>query len=842
METLLGPGVPFRGINTSNDASFIGPGFWQKATNCRASSSCVEVRGGQSVSKAIGALPAGTFKGAIETNDGTFLAWRVTSTTKINIYKWSGSAWVAIDDSATTALTNFSDASNSKQITFTVVRDAMLSTSAPFNLPGQRYLVIQSGASGDYPRVCKADAAAAAGLLKIHAPIGYGGISQYHARVTYSQYLKIIKEDSGRTPATLTVTESDATKLDGTITNAGTSQQYVTITIKTATPIYDKTVTLTFTSGSVPGGEINFSTVKELHVLFGGTNSDIWTQFLIEASDSSGVSWVTLFDPTDTSYPSPVILPAGDVYLAGFKLKTIASATYTKIRLTFKGTDQTSQSTLDIYGIFGSCGSIPGGTEFSVGYMDSASRAEGPAVVCAADGEPAARNFGAPTLATTNYAELSIPISPALGYEYQIFDGSYNSTGTPDYKNIYAKLPEGSEFLYVTSSSSLSSATVVTSYIPYLLPAPTGLHVPIPVASVMASIGARLWCGNVRQPYTAASTSDSWFSSLDTPFRFKSILEFTNGVPDIKGPATVTMQGEVVQAIIPIAGGAIGSEGCFIFTDQNIYQAGGSDSFQLTRPGRRASFGTNAPGSIAIYANQIIFMDSERQVRFLDASLTPISRDFVEDKLLGIPGTYIGNVSAGIWHEKYYLAYTPSGGTTNTAVLVFDMRRGMWCDDTVSSPIAKFVPFNVSGERQNLVFLTDGREVQYDKAGSDELGSDIAVTLKSREISNGLWLPVVIKQIGVIADRKTGKSLTCKRYTKVNPTTPTSSTLDIDDNGNREYGSTDVLTWRTDADSPATIVDVAASIELTGTLPTGTRFYSINAEVSAIDAGGADRI
>lgn len=837
METLLGPGVPFRGINSSNDASFIGPGVWQKATNLRATASCVEVRGGQTVSKAINgatALPAGTFMGAIETNDGSFLAWHRTSTNKTNIYKWNGASWIPIDDSGTTALTNFSGA---KPITFTVVRDAMLSTSAPFNLPGQRYLVIQSGASGDYPRVCKADAAAAAGLLKIHQPIGYGGVSLYSAGVTYSQY-HMIRGENGRTPNPIvSVTNSGAANhfIGDSSAHAGLINQSVVFTIGTATAFGDSSV-IRFRAGS---NAVNWSLSKELHILFEATNPDVWKNIKIDAAIAGPGTYVTLFDSTSTAYPSPVLLPCAETpyYLAGFKLPTIASGSYEYFRITYNSDAPTAAENLTVYGIFASSGSITGGTEFSVSYMDSASRAEGPAVVCADSGPPLANLYGA-----TEIPSLTIPISPALGYEYNIFDGSYNAIGTPDYKNIYAKLPEGSEFLYITSSSSLSSATVVTSYVPYLLPAPTGLHTPIPVATVMASIGARLWCGNVRQPYTAASTSDAWFSSLDTPFRFKSILEFTNGVPDIKGPATVTMQGEVVQAIVPIAGGAIGSEGCFIFTDQNIYQAGGSDSFQLMRPGRRASFGTNSPGSIAIYANQIIFMDSERQIRFLDAGLTPISRDFVEDKLLGIPGTYIGSVSAGIWHEKYYLAYTPASGTTNTAILVYDMRRGIWYDDTVADAIARFTPFNVSGERQNLTFLTDGRQVQYDLAGATELGSDIAVTLKSRELSNGLWLPVVIGQIGAVVDRKTGKSLTCKRYTKVNPLTPTSSVMDIDDNGNREYGSTDVLSWRTDSDSPATIVDVAASIEITGTLPTGTKFYSIIAEVSSSDAGGADRI
>lgn len=842
MEQLLGPAIQFQGLNSAHDPAFLSPGFWQKAINVRASGHTVEARGGMLSAKAIATLPAagvgGVYQGSIETIDGSFLAWSDSGTTKI--YKWVTNAWVEVTGTTGTT-TRFTGA---VPITFTVVRDAMLSTSAPFNLPGQRYLVAQSGVSGDYPRVMKISLSVA-DSMKIHAPIGYGGVSLYHARAYYSQWFIITKEDSGRTPGTVAVTESDATHIDGSLVNSGTNQQYVSMSVKTIAASGD-TVTLTFSSSTM-----NFSLLKEMHILFSGTYSDIWTQFLIEAYNGS--SYVTIFDPLDATYATPVVVTSGqDSYLAGFKLKTIASASYSRLRFTFKGTAQSATSTVNIYGIFGSAGTIPGGTQFSVGYMDSASRAEGPAVVCADDGEVPARNFGSPVLATTNDSELKIPISPALGYEYQIFDGSYNSIGTPDYKNIYAKLPEGSEFLYLSSSSSLSSATVVTSYIPYLLPAPTGLHVPIPVASVMASIGPRLWCGNVRSPYNAASTSDVWFSSLDTPFRFKQILEFTNGVPDIKGPATVTLQGEVVQAITPIAGGAVGSEGCYIFTDQNIYQAGGSDSFQLMRPGRKAGFGTNSPNSIAVYAGLIVFMDSERQVRFLDASMTPISRDRVEDKLLAIPAAYIGNTAAGIWRDKYYLAYTPSGGTTNTELLVYDIRRGIWYSDTVATPIVRFNPFLVSGERQNLAYLSTGQQIQYDYPFTSDLGTNITITLKSRELNNGLWLPIVVKNIGAIVAKTangtalTGMSLTCKRYTKVSGETPTAATIDLDDVSKREYGASDNLNWRWDVDSsgntPATIPDPGASIELTGTVLSGTKIYSIVAEVEPVELGGADRL
>lgn len=789
--------------------------------------------------KAIATLPAagvgGVYYGSFESIDGSYLAWKPAATGVVHIFKWVASAWVEMTDGTT----RFSSLT---PVSFAIVKESTLNATAPFNVPSERYLVVQNG-DGD-PLVMKASLTAAASLKK-HQTVGLPGTSNGNdvtSRITYSAKYNIAAANTGLAASTITsITPSGGatTFYSNAVANSGKTNQYIPISIGSTAASGD-TVKIIFATS------VNWSLAKEMHILFGASVPEIFNGIKIEAGVASA-SYVTLYDSSSTNYAAPILIPSGDYYMVGLKLPTVASASYDTIRITYKNNiaPATAQY-LNIYGIFASYGTISGGTQFSVSQFNSTSRAESPAVVATDLGEPTADLHGG-----SQITGLSIPISAALHYEYTLNTVYADASGSPDYRCVYAKLPEGSEFNYVKGDAISTNSILMTSAIQYLLPAPTGLHMPIQKGNVTASIGPRYWAGGVANP-SAAGASIVWFSSLDSPFRFRQTLEFTNGVPDIKGASTINCQGEVVQAITPIAGGAVGSEGCYIFTDQNIYQAGGSDSFQLMRPGRKAGFGTNSPNSIAVYAGLIVFMDSERQVRFLDASMTPISRDRVEDKLLAIPAAYIGNTAAGIWRDKYYLAYTPSGGTTNTELLVYDIRRGIWYSDTVATPIVRFNPFLVSGERQNLAYLSTGQQIQYDYPFTSDLGTNITITLKSRELNNGLWLPIVVKNIGAIVAKSangtalTGMSLTCKRYTKVSGVTPTTATIDLDDVSLREYGTSDNLNWRWDVDSsgntPATIPDPGASIELTGTVLSGTKIYSIVAEVEPVELGGADRL
>jgi len=794
--------------------------------------------------KAVGALPAagvgGVYYGSFESIDGSYLAWKPAATGVVHIFKWVASAWVEMTDGST----RFASLT---PVSFAIVKESTLNATAPFNVPSERYLVVQNG-DGD-PLVMKASLTAA-GSLKKHQTVGLPGTSNGNdvtSRITYSAGHKIASAGTNlSTTTTLTITSAAAATsfYCVAVANSGKTNQYIPISIGSTAAKTDWVKVVFSGTGTYT---VNWSLAKEMHILFGASVPEIFNGLKINVAVGGGAE-VTIYDSTSTSYATPVLVPSGDYYMVGFKLPSgIASGSYDTIKFYYNNNiAPTTAEYLNIYGIFASYGTIPGGTQFSVSQFNSTSRAESPAVVATDLGEPAASFHGG-----SQITGLNIPISAALHYEYTLNTVYADASGSPDYRCVYAKLPEGTEFNYVKGDAISTNTILMTSAVQYLLPAPSGLHLPIQKGNVTASVGPRYWVGGVANP-ASAGANNVWFSSLDSPFRFRQTLEFTNGVPDIKGAATITCQGEVVQAITPIAGGAVGSEGCYIFTDQNIYQAGGSDSFQLMRPGRKAGFGTNSPNSIAVYAGLIVFMDSERQVRFLDASMTPISRDRVEDKLLAIPAAYIGNTAAGIWRDKYYLAYTPSGGTTNTELLVYDIRRGIWYSDTVATPIVRFNPFLVSGERQNLAYLSTGQQIQYDYPFTSDLGTNITITLRSRELNNGLWLPIVVKKIGAIVAKTangtalTGMSLTCRRYTKVSGVTPTAATIDLDDVSLRENGATDLLNWRWDVDSsgntPATIPDPGASIELTGTVLSGTKIYSIVAEVEPVELGGADRL
>ena len=100
--------------------------------------------------------------------------------------------------------------------------------------------------------------------------------------------------------------------------------------------------------------------------------------------------------------------------------------------------------------------------------------------------------------------------------------------------------------------------------------------------------------------------------------------------------------------------------------------------------------GCGAPGSMVVMENDVAFIDSEKRLRILGYEpnyasairTTSLTEGRVQSLYDDISSTYLTNIEAVYHGGRYYLAYTPTGETTNKKVLIYDRRYlaflGVW--------------------------------------------------------------------------------------------------------------------------------------------------------------------
>jgi len=824
---LVGPSSPISGLSGAVDGASLPPGAWQQFTNVRtANANYVEVRGGTAELYAAPSVTNGVFKGGYHHPDlGEWAAIYDPAATKVKIFQNTGGGWTERTDASTRLATN-------AWVQFGVVQAPQTAPISPYSTT-KRYVVAQNGT--DTPLVMIESAS----VFSKHQAIAVGDFSAYRSYATWSEFYFIAPPyvpPLGLAAWGLFFTNfaydgvTVQTRFVWSASHASYRDNYIILSIDSTVNSGDQAI-VEFYSG---GLSIDWSTKKQMHILFDASATveaaDIWSRLKVIAVDGSG-NTATLYDPTSSTQPRPVVVENGyGKYLAAFNIPSgVASHAYTKLRFDWVGGALSADLTLNLYACLGSAGNVDGGSSFAVSHLDTASFAESPSVVCTAETEVTGSNYGAPTS-----EGMVIPVVAGIGYAFVVNDPVTTGSAT-ELRMIYMAGVDAQEFYYVTSSGSLSTQTTVTSGVQYPLTAPGGLHQCMPTGPIVKALGSRLLVGG-------GSLKDVWFSSLSSPLRFRPMLEFIDGAPDYQGAGTIRFQGESVQAIEPMAGTYAGSESVIVWTDQSMQRVDGSDSFQLSKPRRLAPFGTVAPRSVASHNGVVFWLDTEGQVRSFSSTWDAPSLLKVDNILQSIPASRLGECSAAFWKDAYYIAYTPSGGSTNTEVLVWDTRGGIWSKYTAPTGTAAALVSGVfSGARKLCVWTSAGRLLEYDKAGATELGSGIAVTMQTRDLTNDHWDTIILKRVGVVCTTDAG-DLTLTRPTRDNTATPTSTSISlVTGTSPRESGGN--LIWRYDMDSSgvqgANLKDWGASIEITGTVQPGWRMHSLVVDVSTVE-GGAD--
>lgn len=806
--------VPAKGQASAKHPLAMLPGEFELIQNFRRSAGPLVSRNGAASLISKTGL-SGTFAGAHYSEHGQFIAMIVSG--KARIYKRGGGSWSEITD-VTTRLPGTS------RVTFSVIREP----------GGSLYIVAQNGEASVYPRIM----AVSGSSMSIHAQLSRPDPSACRSKIYYLTNLVIAEPDGTRMPNGLVIGDVTVT---GAVTKTLVSDTGQGQHLKLLFPT-------TLATGDL--GHIfsttrqisDFTSCTKLHILYKADFVDLWSSIKIEIG-KTGPAWTTVWDPTSTTYGYTTKDPritagTNSLYLAEFDIPTIAAGITYGIRFTWVGTAPPADVALHIYGVMGHAGQVAGGAEFGVTNFDATTMSESASAVCQTD-LTFARDYGC-----TKVSNLTIPVAALLSYSYHV-------TGVGNPARVYVREVGDSDFHLITNLDNALYGTGyqrITSITQGVRRMPRGSTRTIPTASVMQVCGGRLMVGNVRSVYSDADAKDVWFSELNDPFRFEPAVVFDSGVPDYIGAGSQQYIGETIKAIKPIAGPTNGAEGCLVLTNRGFYEGDGSDSLQLSRPRRGGEFGTLSGLSLAVYNKMVFFLDSDRQVRSYGRNFQSLSALSIEDITRAIPDSYIADASGIVWNDKYYLALTPYGSTSNVNVLVYDLRFGGWTLDVLGDGTALncqwWQVYENAGSRKLVGFQSDGTSFEYEKVGqNDDLGTAYTCKLKTYAITGAMRKPTKVSNVGVLCDKASGKTLTVNLNKSSASDTPVSGSIDLAAASPRVSGAvTEAKIWRESDSSNLThgCEDVAVGIELSVQPGAAWNLYRLFADVEVID-GGIDR-
>lgn len=278
------------------------------------------------------------------------------------------------------------------------------------------------------------------------------------------------------------------------------------------------------------------------------------------------------------------------------------------------------------------------------------------------------------------------------------------------------------------------------------VPLPSPFNIAMPRAAAVGFANQRTIVGAIRDDTDTYQLGDIYISTLGFPFRFQSIQD-----SDVSGTRTVA-SGQRIRRIVMTSAAANGASIIYIVTDIRICALGtaggnvgsGYDTTSLGVLVDIASNGTNEPRSLVERNGLIHYLDNFGQVnRFSGGAPTPISRNQVDNLFREIPASRRGFATGDFFEDSYYLAFTPTGGTTNTRILVRNvlalnewealdyLPSGVTADRLVTAFDSTF-----PGGGQRLLVFSDGDHKIYGyEEGTTEPGSSVgpSITLTTRE-------------------------------------------------------------------------------------------------------------
>ena len=493
---------------------------------------------------------------------------------------------------------------------------------------------------------------------------------------------------------------------------------------------------------------------------------------------------------------------------------TTADRTAYHLRFTYDGAAPTANTTITILAIMGS-GDIPGGATCHLSYEDRFSYVESFGIEPIFTGTAKFEDLGGPDSYTGGKREELLPNDTDVLYDYALtipnsqgadnIEGGLN--GEPSHFNIYLKLASEDtpiyfycvtmysagaftvpfigngwlkqftgllSFVHNTSSMTGSYAADESDRDPFR-EVPTAWQIAIPPFLASTFANSRLFFGNVYDLANAKRQEGAvYFSWKANPFRNQDIIEPLDvGVYDERSGGRDEYAGESVQSLVPCAAQAAGRSMVHVHTTRSFNVQGFAGGFvgtadeasSLGTHTRISHNGTNAHRTVAESNGRIMWLDQLGAVmEYYQGGLRDVSRQHIDDKPTNIPAGLISDAAAIIHKNRYLLGYAIANGNNNARLAVFHFLKEAW--EAVDLPplapqrMVLFYDTTVNGTGQRLLIATTqagvgggGNIYEYDKASTNDLGTDIAIKLTFAEymenpaghtslILKGVWLAV----------------------------------------------------------------------------------------------------
>lgn len=734
---------PVRALISAQDAASLGPGEWAQLDNVRLEKGLLTCRGGMAALELIAedAELRGYWSGYLWGEHRKVVAVLVDSEVRVLMSDGS-SDWLEITDDGAQAWskigsTRFSDEGGI--VRFTVVPDILRRYTEGYEKPNTELLLVADG----FNRV------------------------RCISRVELSHCLSGIVEDippqidvqsapvQVRSAASWFDLQSSvsyaASGSDFTLAAYGTNPNAVArVTIKTSISSGD-TVTLTRSSG------LSVDVSDHDRQLLIGVDTDyppLWDKLKVELD--SEILWDPA-SPQDYSRPTAVPLDLTQRTVWAFQYPKRSSETDIEdLKLTWvgeSGEEPAADFVVDLFLVALTAG-VSSSADYSLGVTNynSFSFTESPGVIYSTYVTQRIRDCGGPVM-----DEIRMPRSPLIQAEYfapiknhsvdllekgvAMVNFYVKETGATKYRFWHRETigtrPSSWEFWNGEEGDtvvvSAGPGSAVWQYEEEYIP--DAFHISIPAASELTWANNRLFVGMKK-----GSTQNILFSQFRNAMRCRQFATFQDGNLVEDSPSILSLDNETITAIVPMATSTVGSSIIYLLTDYNVYAVQGQTTSQLSQVGRVANVGCIAPYSIVGDKGDLYFLDNEMQVRLMrGGQMQSISRQIVDNHFRGIPAARRKWAAAAAFGDRLYVAFTPSAGSANTRIAVWDFARGIWVTDSPPVACAGLLSAFDGSTSKLLALGINGDDLQlyeYDKADqAQDLGTtNITCTLEPYEL------------------------------------------------------------------------------------------------------------
>lgn len=444
-----------------------------------------------------------------------------------------------------------------------------------------------------------------------------------------------------------------------------------------------------------------------------------------------GTNYQTCFDPSTNTgsilaltYPSTVSNSGLQIAYPMPTGSPLTLSAITGVRFTYVSSNVVATQA-QIY-LMAAGGQTQGGASFGVAYHSSGSHQTGPGTIITNKGpQPlsqlnAGSNYGNLYIiddqrfyfdylvsADIPLSSISSGIDTLLVYRQDVGQSGYYYAAF----GLFATYSAGNWILWNANTTTVTvgldgnagpvGGDSLGGLVNFSKPLPDAGNVCLPIGTASLWIDGRCF---------VCSGSTLWISEYSQPFLFTLAQRFISpGVPDQLSGTTILKSGETIQQIVALGaaptsssslGGPLDGTGTVYFwTDANFYKIMGFSAQGLDQTALVGTHGTLSPFSLARNRTAVYWLDQNGEICTYSSGISALYGATIPDQQINvlslhkvdsdtpyIPNSRKAYVCGFCNNNRYYLAYTKSGGSYNAQGLVFSIDQGVFVSlDTFGS-------------------------------------------------------------------------------------------------------------------------------------------------------------